>query len=197
MATGFGLRLVGRLGGGRPNVQTYYVPSTDSTALLVGDVVSLASTGALDPNNEVPVVTRATAGHSLLGAVVGFRPDASAPYSNSRAASTNRYIQVCDDPEAIYEVQEDGVGNAVTAVEIGERQNADIIVAAGANGLSGTMLDSSTAAATSAGLKILGAKRDKVSAATVDATPAVLLVKIFEHASVRVDSVNSDGSITE
>lgn len=199
MATGFGLRLVGRMGGGQPRVREYYVPSTDSTALFQGDVVELASTGALDPKSEVPVVTRATNGHSLLGVVVDFKPDASLPYTGSyRPASTNRYVLVCDDPDAIYEVQEDAGGGAVSAQAIGEMQNADLAVASGSTvtGLSGTMLDSSGVSAASHALKIVGVRRDGVNAGAATAG-AILLVTIFEHAYKRVDSVNTDGSITE
>jgi hypothetical protein len=184
MATGFGLRLVGRIGGGQPRVREYYVPSTDATELLQGDVVELVN--ALDPLNEVPVVTRATAGNVLLGAIVGFKVDASDPYAGTkRTASTNRYVLVCDDPEAVFEVQEDAVGGSVSAAAIGEMENADIIVASGALGLSGTMLDSSTASASSANLKIVGVRRDGVNAG---GSTSVLLVKIHEHALTTSDS---------
>lgn len=200
MATGNGAKLVGRLGGGNANVKTYFVPSTDSTALYVGDFVSSAATGAMDTNSQVAVVTRATAGHSLVGVIVGFEPDPSLPYTGKyRAASTARYVQVCNDPDAIYEIQEDADGGAVSAQAIAEMQNADIIVAAGSTvtGTSGTMLDSNTAAATSAQLKILGVRRDGGVNAGAASAGALLLVKIFEHALVRVDSVAADGSITE
>lgn len=193
MATGFGLRLVGRIGGGRPNIQTYYVPSTDSTALFVGDVVKVVdTTGAMDPDAQVPVITRAATGNPLLGVIVGFRPDPSLPYTGKyRAASTNRYVEVCNDPNAIYEVQEDAVGGAVSAALVGAMSNADIIVAAGSTvtGLSGTMLNSDTAAASAEDLKIIGVRRDGVNAAAQTAG-AILLVRILSanHAVVMTDS---------
>lgn len=188
MATGFGGRVVGRIGGGSPRVRTYYVPSTDSTALAYGDFVKLVA--AMDPKSEVSVVARAAAGDTLVGAVVGFRPDASAPYTTTRAASTNRYVEVCDDPNAMYEVQEDADGGVVSAANVGEMYNADIVVAAASSaGDSGTMLDSSTAAATSAQLKILGAVRDGVNAAA-QTGGARLLCKIHEHALTSTDSIS-------
>lgn len=187
MATGFGLRPIGRIGGGAARVREYYIPSTDSTALYVGDVVELVN--AMDPKNEVAVVTRATAGNVLLGVVTGFRPDASTPYNTHRAASTNRYVTVCDDPDAIFEVQEDAVGGAVSAASVGSNFNADIIVASGsAIAGSGTMLDSSTAAATTANLKIVGARRD-LSNAAAQTAGAILHVLIFEHALRTADSI--------
>ena len=200
MATGFGLKLVGRLGGGEAHCATYFVPSTDSTALYVGDVVTYAATGAMDADEQVSVVTRATAGHKLLGAIVGFKPDPSLPYTGAyRAASTARYVTVCDDPMAIYEVQEDADAGAVSAQAIAESQNADIIVAAGSTvtKVSGTMLDSSSAAATTAGLKILGVKRNAGVNAGAQTAGAILRVKIFEHALEAVDSVNATGNVTE
>lgn len=193
MATGFGLRLVGRIGGGEPHVSKYYVPSTDSTALYQGDVVKVVdTTGAMDAAGEYITITRAAVGNPLLGVVVDFVPSAALPYTGQyRAASTERYVLVCDDPNAIYEVQEDAVGGAVTAALIGALSNASIIVASGSTvtGLSGTMLDSSTAAATALDLKIVGVRQDGVNAAALTGG-AVLIVRILsaEHALVATDS---------
>lgn len=191
MATGFGARLIGRAGGGAPRLREYYVPASDSTALFQGDFVTLVpTTGAMDPKNEVPVVQRAATGNVLLGVVVGFRPDPALPYTGQyRAASTARYVTVCDDPDAIYEIQEDAVGGAVTAALVGALSNADIVVAAGstATGLSGTMLDSSTAAATAEDLKIVGVRRDLANAAA-QTGGAVLQVMILAPAIKATDS---------
>lgn len=188
MATGFGGRVVSRLGGGDPRVREYYVPSTDATALVYGDFVKLVN--ALDPKNEVSVVTRAAAGDTLLGVIVGVKPLASSPYTNTRPASTNQYVLVCDDPNAVIEIQEDAVGGVVSAANIGEMYNADIIVAAGSTaGDSGTMLDSSTAAATSAQLKIVGVRRDLTNSGAQTAG-AILLCRIHEHALTSTDSIS-------
>lgn len=187
MATGFGLRPVGRLGGGEPSVRTYYVPSTDSTALYEGDVVELVN--ATDPKGEVSVITRAATGDILLGVIVGFEVDGSDPFKTHRTASTNRYVRVCDDPNAIYEVQEDADGGSVSAANVGECLNADIVVAAGstATGLSGTMLDSSSVAATAEDLKIVGVKRTGNNAAA-QSGGAILQVMIVAPALKATDS---------
>ncbi len=193
MATGFGLRLVGRLGGGTPSIRRYYVPSTDSTALYQGDVVKVVdTTGAMDAAGEYITVTRAATGNPLLGVVIGFKYDPALPYIGKyRAASTARYVDVCDDPEAIYEIQEDAVGAPVTAALIGSLSNADIIVASGSTvtGLSGTMLDSDTAGAGAEDLKIIGVRQDGVNAAAASAG-AILLVKVLSanHALIKTDS---------
>lgn len=194
MATGFGLRLVGRLGGGEPSIRTYHVPATNSGALYQGDLVKVPNTtGVMDTAGEYIDITIAADGDdTVLGVIVGFKPDPSLPYTGQyRAASTNRYVHVCDDPNAIYEIQEDAVGGSVTAALIGALSNADTIYAAGSTvtGLSGTMLDSSTAAATAFQLKILGVRQDGTNAAALTGG-AVLLVRILsaQHSLIATDS---------
>lgn len=187
MATGFGLRPVGKLGGGEPRVSTYYVPSTDSTALFVGDVVQLVN--AMDPKNEVSVVAASAVDSINLGVIVGFEVDASNPYATHRVASTNRYVKVCDDPRAVYEVQEDAVGGSVSAANVGEKLNISMIVAAGSavTGLSGVMADSSTVAATAKDFKIVGVRRDGSNAAA-QSGGAILQVTILAPALLATDS---------
>jgi hypothetical protein len=188
MATGFGLRLVGRLGGGTPHIATYFVPATDGTALYQGDIVEKVN--AMDADNKVPVVTLAATGDILLGVIVGFKPDPSLPYTGQyRAASTARYVQVCDDPDAIYEVQEDAAGGSVSAANVGESLNIDFIHAAGSTvtGLSGTMADSNTVAATAEDLKIIGISRLPDNAAA-QSGGAILRVKLVAPALLATDS---------
>lgn len=194
MATGFGLRLVGRLGGGEPHISTYHVPSSNSGALYQGDLVKVPNTtGVMDTAGEyVDITIVADGDDTVVGAIVGFKPDASLPYTGQyRAASTDRYVHVCDDPNAIYEIQEDAVGGSVTAAQIGALSNCDAIYAAGSTvtGLSGTMLDSSTAAATALQLKILGVRQDGVNTAAKSGG-AVLIVRILsaQHSLVATDS---------
>ncbi len=190
MATGTGLRPVGRIGGGTPQVRTYYIPSTNSTALFEGDVVELVNTtGVMDPKGEVQQISQFVTGHIPLGVVVGFEVDASDPYKTHRAASTNRYVKVCDDPKAIYEAQEDAVGGAVTQALIGAMTNCALIVAAGstATGLSGTMVDSSTTTASAADVKIIGVRRDGVNAGA-QSGGALLLVRLNGAAIDATDS---------
>lgn len=132
---------------------TYFVPATDSTALFIGDPVIDA--GSAD-SRGVPTVTRATAGSGAYtrGVVIGFLPVyptiTTAPNLNItyRPASTAMYAMVADDPDILFEIQEDSVGGALAATNTG--QNADFVAGAGstATGLSGFMLDSSTAATT-------------------------------------------------
>ncbi len=98
---------------GQSNI--YYVPSSDGTALFVGDPVKLAA----DANAQgIQQVTKATAGAAVLGVVVGvintkFDPVAGSMSSGSvsldtpvyRPASTGQYVLVCDSPDVVYEVE--------------------------------------------------------------------------------------------
>lgn len=176
---------------GRPIIMNrYYVPSTDSTALFKGDFVGLVN--AMDPKGEVAVVKAlANTGDAPIGVVCGFEPDASNVYTGHyRPASTNRYVLVCDDPDVVFAIAEDAAGGVVSQANIAAHFNADIALGAGSTvtGLSAHALDSSTAASTSAVLKILGAVADGTNAgAATDG--AYLEVIIFEHALKAADSI--------
>lgn len=177
--TGFGLRPVGRIGGGMPRVREYYIPATDSGVYNEGDLVELPATGAMDPLGEVPVVQAFASGGVPVGVLVGIRPIASLPYTgDKRPASTAAYVEICDDPDTIYEVLEDAVGGAVTAAQVGAMYNAPLVVAAGALGISGTMLDSSAVTTSVSDVKIIGVKRTGNNAAA-QANGAILLVRLL------------------
>lgn len=124
----------------------YYVPASDGTALYIGDPVIIA--GSADANG-VATVTRATAagGNSLTGTVVGIVPSPTIT-TKYRPASTAAYVLVADDPNLLFECQEDAVGGALAAVDVG--LNADMIAGSGSTvtGLSGFQLDTSTKATT-------------------------------------------------
>ncbi len=160
MAQGFGLVFSRTLHGGAPLTGRYYIPSTDSTLYCKGDVVELVNTtGTMDPKGEVPTVIIGVSGHILLGVIDGFEADGSNPLQGpTRAVSTNRYVEVIIDPDAVYKAQEDAVGGSITAAQIGAYTNVNLVVAAGstATGYSGTMIDSSTVTASAADLKVVG-----------------------------------------
>lgn len=128
----------------------YYVPSTYATALYIGDPVIIV-TDASDANG-VPTVQRATAagGAYMIGFITGMAFGGSPPIAVTRdmplyhAASTAGYVFVADDPELLFEIQEDSVGGVMTVGAVG--RNADLIAGTGNvnTGYSGWMLDSST-----------------------------------------------------
>lgn len=155
----FGLKPVRRshVSGYGPSVREYYVPASDATALFIGDPVILS--GSADATLTDPAITIATAagGNRVTGVVVGFRPSPLIEANGYRPASTEAYVLVSDDPFALYEIQDDSVGGALAAADIG--LNADLIAAAGNTFTkrSGWMLDTSTKATTATlQLRIVG-----------------------------------------
>jgi len=156
-----GFKPVGHLNGSPWNGKAtmYYVPSTDSTAIFMGDAVS--SAGAADASGKYPTVAQAAAAGVIRGVVVGFsdQPYVAVDTSNLnrmyRPASVAMYVLVVDDPDVIFEVQEDNIGNDITAAMVG--LSTDIEVGAGdtANGMSGMELDSSDTATALGQCKIL------------------------------------------
>lgn len=154
----WGLRPVKHLNGSPYNGQynLYHVPASDGTAMFAGDLVKLAGSASTD---GYATVAQSAATNPSIGVVVGFVVDPANLNTPSqyRAASTARYVMVCDATDVVYEVQEDAVGGALAVGDIG--LNADVVVAAGSTttGQSGMQLDTSTKATTATlVLKILG-----------------------------------------
>lgn len=153
---------------GQSNI--YYVPSSDGTALFVGDPVKLAA----DANAQgIQQVTKATAGAAVLGVIVGvintkFDPVAGSMSGGSvaldtpvyRPASTGQYVLVCDSPDVVYEVEAVTGSNASYSFAVADvGQNADLATVAGSTttGTSAAALNMATAAGTATlQWKILG-----------------------------------------
>jgi hypothetical protein len=157
--TPFGLRPVGTLNGApySGKIRRYYVPSTDGTAIGLGDPVKLA--GSADANG-VATVTRSSAGDVHVGIMVGVQPLPTDLTLNYRKASTSMYIFVETDDQTLFEVQEDSVGGALAATNVG--QNASLVLGTvdTVTGNGKTMLDSSTANTTnSLDVQIIGLKQ--------------------------------------
>lgn len=151
----------------------YWVPSSYGTALFVGDPVQIVQGGA--DGNGIPSIQLVTAGngtdtgagasaYAILGAIMGRIPGGQpqvpilqseqvyVPASNN-SASGGSYVLVCDDPDTLYLVQENGnINSAVTYVKgtgniLGPGRNMDLVSGTGstATGFSGWQLNSSTA----------------------------------------------------
>ena len=157
--TPFGLKPVSNLkqcgvcGG---NIRRYYVPSTDSAAIGIGDPVKLA--GSADASG-VPTVTRmATPGTDvILGVMVGVEPLATDLSLNYRKASTSMYIYVNTDPDTVYWIQEINTGTALTAAEVGLNCNIALGTVDTVTGNGKTVLTNTTEAVTSTlDVQILG-----------------------------------------
>ena len=158
----FGFRPVRYLSGNPWNgaFNWYYIPSTDATATFIGDAVK--SAGSADTLGIYPTVAQAAATDAIRGVVIGFADQPYMAFDRTnlsrkyRPASTAMYAAVIDDPNVIFEVQEDSDGGALTADEVGN--NMDIAVGSGntTTGISAMELDSSDAKTGAAQIRVLG-----------------------------------------
>lgn len=148
----YGFRYVGSLGSDVLNekVQKFYVPATDGTAIFIGDLVKTGGTsGQLNAGDPYyPVATIAASGDSVLGVCVGVEPLPTDLSINYRKASTGMYIFVNTDPEAIWSIQADSVGAAITDIMC----NATVTVGAGSTvtGMSSSVISGATLGADAA-----------------------------------------------
>lgn len=162
--TPFGLRPVSDVSGRPWNgaVRAYSTASGDGTAIYLGDPVILSGTSQTINGRVYADVDQAATGDVIAGVVVGFDPAIGAGANGRdstiyRAASTVRIVYVCDDPNALFEIQEVSGGTPLTANDIG--LNANFVVAAGSTvtGKSGVELNNATEATTNTlDLKIVG-----------------------------------------
>lgn len=148
---------------GRP----YVVLAAVTNALFVGDPVALTGTG---DSTGLASIDLCAAGSTALGVIMAIGTNPNGPYINpsdltkvsrpSGAQSVNYYAYVCDDPNVIYEIQEDSDGGALAITSAGA--NANWINASPATGVnvSATQLDSSSVNTTATlNLKLLGLVR--------------------------------------
>ena len=170
----YGLKPVRTLSGApwQGQVQQYLIPAADGTAVFVGDM--LKTDGGVGAANLIvngidcsgmPTGIQgnhATATVNVVGVVVGFLPDHGSLSTRYRLASTNRIALVCTASDAVYEIQEDGVGGTCYAADVGGGMGT-LIANTGntTTGVSKLALDSSVAVTTTNTLpvKILGLAR--------------------------------------
>lgn len=134
----------------------YSIPTGDATALYPGDPVKLVGTAQTINGIIYPDIARAATGDVMVGVVTSVEPitQASTIY---REASTQRIINVADDPNLLFAAQEVNSGTPLAANDIG--LNIDFVVGSGSTvtGLSGTTLNNATEATTNTlDLKIFG-----------------------------------------
>ena len=141
-----GFRPVKYLNGAPWNGQVtrYSIPASDGTALFVGDLVKASATA---DSEGVRGIIQAAAGDACLGVVVGFESAmTNLDTPQYRVASTLRYALVVDDPNVLFEAQEDGDTDPLEMVDAG--MNVNFVVGAGSTttGASGMQIDSNTEA---------------------------------------------------
>lgn len=144
-------------------VNIYYHSASDSVAIFRGDLVQADATN-YETTGKYPTVKQHVAGQEdNIGVAIGFGDTPQLALRNTNLnlaqycpASTAVYIAVVDDPSVVFEVQEDSVGGANTADQVGFF--ADVVVGSGntTTGNSAMELDSNTASqATASTLRML------------------------------------------
>jgi hypothetical protein len=180
----FGLRPVKHLDGASWNQQVtmYYIPSTDTNAYYIGDVVQAAANG--DPIYGASAVTLAgtrgtpfTSGN-VRGVVVGIGTQVQTPAGSlpgmfdpnnlnvvyiPATKTQNYYVWVCDDPSVIYEIQADSGVLSTTSFNknaaFTPTANTSTLTTSGGVLQSATVLQTSSAAVTSTlPLRLMGGK---------------------------------------
>jgi len=137
----------------------YYIPSTYATALGVGDPVIITgttNTTAYMGNvpGTLPEINKSAADSGYItGVIIGFNLLPTDLTKTYNAASTERIAYVADDPDLVFEIQEDSDSAALAVTDVG--LNAELIFThdvSTTSGKSGVELDSSTKATTAAHL---------------------------------------------
>lgn len=127
----------------------YYVPDTDTTAVYLGSPV--ASAGGADAEGVQTVTANVAAGATLIGVVVSVQP-ITQDSTTYRVASTGRYVYVADNPDLVFEIQEDSDGGDLTAANTGNVANlTGFGTGENINGRSAVEIDASTATASGTG----------------------------------------------
>lgn len=138
----FGLKPVRYLSGAPYNgaCNRYHMPATDSTAVYIGSLVKLGGTA---DTRGVATVTAAAATNAVVGVIVGVEAT-TAGATTYRAASTARYVYVADDPNLVFEIQEDSDSATCAATDVGLNANLTGTSGSTITGLSNTELDTSS-----------------------------------------------------
>lgn len=173
----FGLKPVNYLSGSPYNgaARMYYVPAADGTALYIGSPVKLGGTADSD---GVASVTIATAGDAILGPVIAVL-SVTQESTIYREASTERYVFIADDPQLLFEIQEDSTGGDLAATSVGLNASWSGSGGVTATGISSVELDSSTANTTNTlDFSIVGLARRPDNEI---GTNAVWLVRLNDH----------------
>lgn len=134
----------------------YYIPSSYSTALYVGDTVIKSGTSNTNVNingriytaGSLPAITKATAGSTNLitGVIIGFvvnPANLNSPTYNP--ANTEAIAIVCDDPQQLFKAQCLGT---LLVTQVGLNANLSFGAADSIWGQSGITIDIDNAATT-------------------------------------------------
>jgi len=126
----------------------YAVDASNGTAIFIGDFVIREADGNVAPYTG-------TGGGNLLGVCAGVKGDYGDLTRRYLPASTAGTIYVIDDPDAVFMIQEDDAGTALTVAAGGA--NCDVLATAGSTtaGISRHEIDRSSVTANAAQLRLI------------------------------------------
>lgn len=162
--TPFGFRPVGTIGQSNyiGKVEKFFVPSTDTTAVGLGDPVMLAGSADADgvPTAKRYIPFDGTTASQCLGVMVSAAFDPTNLTSVHRPASTDRYIYVDTDPNTVYEVQETSTSstNYIAATSVGLNGTMSLGTVDTTTGNSKTVISTTVATNTTYDVQILRLK---------------------------------------
>jgi len=159
---GFSAIIYGTSGVNNQQQRVYYIPSTDTSAYYIGDVVKTISGSDA---NGTPAVAKCATGNTPRGVMTSIlinNPNLPSIQGTNldltitsipASKSADYYILVNDDPDQVYVIQ----GDSTTFVTTDMNKNASYTVAAPSqsNQLSATVLTGTTTSSTAV-LKIVG-----------------------------------------
>jgi hypothetical protein len=139
----------------------YFHSASDASAIGVGDPVMFDSTNYGDPTGRFPAVKLAGANDIIVGVAIGFGTvptgiqgvapvelyDPANLVKAYAPASTANYIAVVDDPNVLFEVQENSSPSALTIAALMNSISSAVGAVNVNSGLSGFTIDSNTASA--------------------------------------------------
>lgn len=146
--TPFGLKPVRYLSGAPYNgaANRYFIPATDGTACYIGSLVKPA--GSADANGIGTVTSNVATAAAVIGAVIAIEM-VTRESTIYREASTARYVYVADDPNLVFECQDDGASALAATNTWMVADLTNFTTGNTGSGLSSTVI--SCAAATSGG----------------------------------------------
>ena len=97
-------------------VETYYIPTTEATAIFRGSPVKLA--GGADADG-IPTVTLAATNDAAIGVAIdfGFNPDDLSQNYHPAATGNPMYVKVAPAATVVFEIQEDS-STVFTAADV-------------------------------------------------------------------------------
>lgn len=184
----FGARPVRYLNGSPWNgaARPYYVPSDYNTALYIGDPVVIVGDSNDNefmgfPSGTLSEVNIATAGDGVAftGFITSVLPVTRESYVY-KPASTEAIVMVCDDPNVVFEMQDDGSAT-LTVDSVG--LNANLVSGSGstATGRSGWCLDATTPSADASNQLFIQSLARRIANNTIGATYAIWEVTINQQ----------------